>query len=68
MCVCIMRYHNEYAYPENFMRFSLAAVAHFYLWNSTVDIVHFFQNTIHGTKDKFFIYLSLYHLEWFQHA
>ena len=43
----------------------LAASACFALWISIADIVNCFQNTIRDTKDKFYMCLPSYYLEWF---
>ena len=47
------------------MRFNLAILAYFYMWISVVGIVNFFQNTIRDTKEKDYMHLPPYYLEWF---
>ena len=46
------------------MRFTLAASSYFSLWISVADIVNCFQNTIRYPKDKIFMCLQPYYLEW----
>ena len=47
------------------MRFTLAVPAYFSLWISVADIVNCFQNTIRDPKDKVYMCLPPYYLEWF---